>query len=125
MYVNAKGNSMKLELVRGTCTNNITCPALYRTDRATAVVRGWSVTDPTTLHRLGLPARESAVEVPAELVSEVLHRWPAVHRTDRGTLLVPGMTVTDAEALRQMRLPAGEHAVEVPAELLTGVLQAC
>jgi hypothetical protein len=66
-----------------------------------------------------------AVEVPAELLAEVLDSWPAIHKTGNGTVIVPGTAVTDPDALRELRLPAHEQAVEVPASLLTEVLLAC
>jgi sulfur carrier protein ThiS len=116
---------MRLELLRGDCTNNVTCPALYSTDRGTIVIQGWTVTDPDALHQLRLPAEGLAVEVPVELLFEAIPHWRALHRTRRGTVLVPGVMVTDAEALHQLNLPADEQAVEVQAELLAEVLQAC
>lgn len=66
-----------------------------------------------------------AVEVPAELLAEVLDSWPALHKTGKGTVIAAGTAVTDPDALRQLRLPAHERAIEVPATLLTEVLQAC
>jgi hypothetical protein len=125
-YVEEERTSMKLELLRGAdCTNNVTCPALYSTDRGTIVVQGWAVTDPDVLRQLTLPMGGLAVEVPADLLFEVVTLWPALHRTEYGTLLVPGVTVTDAEALHQLNLCASEQAVEVPTDLLAEVLQAC
>jgi hypothetical protein len=63
---------MLLEPLRGECSDGKTCPALHRTDRGTVVVQGWAVTDPEALQQLRLPAGEQAVEIPAELVAEVL-----------------------------------------------------
>jgi hypothetical protein len=62
---------MRLTLLRG-CSDGKTCPAVHRTDRGTVVIQGWAVTDPEALRELSLPAGELAVEVPAELVAEVL-----------------------------------------------------
>ncbi len=62
---------MRLELLRG-CSDGKTCPAVHRTDRGTVVIQGWAVTDPEALRALSLPAGELAVEVPAELLAEVL-----------------------------------------------------
>jgi hypothetical protein len=62
---------MRLELLRD-CSDGKTCPAVHRTDRGTVVIQGWAVTDPEALRELSLPAGELAVEVPAELVAEVL-----------------------------------------------------
>jgi hypothetical protein len=63
---------MLLEPLRGECSDGKTCPALHRTDRGTVVVQGWTVTDPEALRQLRLPPGEQAVEIPAELVAEVL-----------------------------------------------------
>lgn len=117
---------MLVKLIRGgDCADGKTCPALHQTDRGTLVVRGWAVTDSSLLDRLDLPAGMEAVEVPDELLAEVIDSWPASHRTGHGTLIVPGTTVTDLEALRQLSLPGNEQAVEVPASVLAQVLQAC
>jgi hypothetical protein len=62
---------MKLELLRG-CSDGKTCPAVHRTDRGTVVIQGWAVTDPEALRDLSLPPGELAVEIPADLVAEVL-----------------------------------------------------
>lgn len=40
---------MRLTRLRGTCPDTETCPTLYRTDRGTAVVQGYLVTDPKLL----------------------------------------------------------------------------
>lgn len=116
---------MLVRLIRGNCSDGKTCPALHRTDRDTVVIQGWRVTEPTVLGQLNLPAGMQAVEVPAELLAEVLDSWPAIHKTGNGTVIVPGTAVTDPDALRELRLPAHERAVEVPASLLTEVLLAC
>lgn len=55
----------------GTDSGTDTCPTMYATDRGTFVVQGWVVTDPDALAQLaerGLPATETAVEVPRELI---------------------------------------------------------
>ena len=117
---------MLVKRIRGpVCSDGKTCPALYRTDRDTVVIRGWLVTEPTLLGELGLAAGVEAVEVPAPLLAEVLDTWQALHKTDNETVIAPGTAVTDPDALRQLRLPARERAVEVPASLLAEVLQAC
>ena len=116
---------MLVKLIRGTCADVKTCPALHRTDRDTVLIQGWAVTDARLPGQLNLPPSTQAVEVPAELLAEVIDSWPALHRTSHGTLIVPGAAVTDPEALRQLSLPANEQAVEVPASLLAEVLQAC
>jgi hypothetical protein len=116
---------MLVKLIRGECSDGKTCPALHRTDRGTVVIQGWPVTEPVLLGQLDLPAGMQAVEVPAELLAEVLDSWPALHKTGSGTVIVPGTAVTDPDALRQLCLPAHEQAIEVPTTLLTEVLQAC
>lgn len=63
---------MRLEFV-GTTSNINGCPTVYRTERGTIVIQGTTVTDPQALaemarHGNGIPAYESAVEVPAELL---------------------------------------------------------
>jgi hypothetical protein len=63
---------MLLEPLHGECSDGKTCPALHRTDRGTVVVQGWAVTDPEALRQLCLRPGEQAVEIPAELVAEVL-----------------------------------------------------
>lgn len=58
---------MRLTRIRGHCPDGNTCPTIYRTDRGTAVVQGNRL-DPEALAGLGLPAHETAVEVPLELL---------------------------------------------------------
>ena len=48
-----------------------TCPAVFETDRGTIVVQGSIVTDPEALAAMALPAHETAVEVPASLLSSL------------------------------------------------------
>lgn len=60
---------MKLSKISDGCENR-NCPAIYETDRGTFVVQGYVVSDPQALKQLGLPAGESAVEVPADLLKE-------------------------------------------------------
>jgi hypothetical protein len=59
-------------LLSGESSDGKTCPARHGTDRGTVVVQGWAVTDPEALQQLRLPPGEQAVEIPAELVAEVL-----------------------------------------------------
>ncbi|MFD7510307.1 hypothetical protein ACFV5N_13350 [Streptomyces sp. NPDC059853] len=65
---------MNLELLRVTegCNDERDCPALYRTDRGTVVARGWKVADSDAIAALELPEHEGVVELPADLVAEVL-----------------------------------------------------
>ncbi|TQS42433.1 hypothetical protein FL583_24305 [Cryptosporangium phraense] len=61
---------MKLTF-RGTNSSSGSCPSVYETDRGTLVVQGWRVTDREAIAALaarGLPAHETAVEIPLELL---------------------------------------------------------
>lgn len=58
---------MKLTKISDGCENR-NCPTVYETDRGTFVVQGYVISDPQALDQLGLPAGESAVEVPADLL---------------------------------------------------------
>jgi hypothetical protein len=46
-----------------------TCPAVYATDRGTLVVQGATVTDPEAFAAVDLPAHETLVEIPRELLA--------------------------------------------------------
>ena len=52
----------------GTSSENGQCPTFYATDRGTYVVQGWRVTDQEALGQMDIPAHETAVEIPAELL---------------------------------------------------------
>lgn len=106
---------MRLTRLRGLCPDTDTCPTLFRSDRGTAVVQGYVVTDPEALAALDLPAGKTAVEVPLTLLTGLL--CPALFHTDRGTAVVQGNVVTDPDALAALNLPAGETAVEIPLSL--------
>jgi hypothetical protein len=58
---------MRLHKIGG-CDDG-TCPTLFLTDRGTYVVQGAIVTDPDALDAMNLPAHETAVEVPTELLA--------------------------------------------------------
>ncbi|WP_150241603.1 hypothetical protein [Nocardiopsis quinghaiensis] len=58
---------MKLTKISGGCEDD-NCPAVYATGRETYIVQGYVINDPDVLQELGLPAGESAVEVPVDLV---------------------------------------------------------
>jgi hypothetical protein len=60
---------VKLHYLGGNCDIG-PCPTLYETDRGTFVVQGFVVDDPEALETLQLPAGETAVEVPRELLLE-------------------------------------------------------
>lgn len=61
---------MKFTRISGDCEED-NCPAVYATDRGTLLVQGYVIDDPATLHKLGLPPGESAVEVPADLLKGI------------------------------------------------------
>jgi hypothetical protein len=61
---------MRLTQVNSGC-NDGTCPTVYATDRGTFVVQGAIVTDPEALASVNLPAHETLVEVPHELLASV------------------------------------------------------
>ena len=60
---------MQLTRLAGNCPDRSTCPTIYATDRGTVVVQG-STLLPAEVSQLGLPAGESAVEIPASLLEE-------------------------------------------------------
>jgi hypothetical protein len=60
---------MRLRKIGG-CDDG-TCPTLFETDRGTYVVQGAIVTDPEALASVQLPAHETLVEVPAELLASL------------------------------------------------------
>ena len=43
-------------------------PTVYRTDRGTWVVQGWTVTDPGALAQMNIPDGEAAVEIPDRML---------------------------------------------------------
>lgn len=55
----------------GPCSDAVTCPTVYETDRGTVVVQG-CVLDEAELAEVQLSTRESAVEIPAALLEEVV-----------------------------------------------------
>jgi hypothetical protein len=67
--VAGKGYGMKLRHVNG-CSGG-TCPTVFETDRGTYVVQGAIVTDPEALASVDLPAHETLVEVPTELLASL------------------------------------------------------
>ncbi len=57
-----------IRVIRDSCTDGKTCPALADTDRGTCVIVGKVVRDPEALAGLGIGDDEMAVEVPASLL---------------------------------------------------------
>jgi len=64
------GSTPKLTLVTSLCGTG-SCPTVYRTDRGTLVVQGYTV--PADQVDLDLPAGEQLVEIPAELLAAAMH----------------------------------------------------
>lgn len=63
---------MKLKFIRKTRqSGDANCPSLYGTDRGTFVVQGWRVSDPEALAQLEIPAHETVVEVPVDVLAEL------------------------------------------------------
>jgi hypothetical protein len=60
---------MQLTRLAGNCPDRSTCPTIYATDRGTVVVQGYTLA-PAEAGQIGLPAGESAVEIPASLLEE-------------------------------------------------------
>jgi hypothetical protein len=60
-----------MELTRITDCKDKDCPAVYRTSRATFVIRGAHL-DADTLAEMAMPAHEGAVEIPGALVDQLL-----------------------------------------------------
>jgi len=119
---------MELHRLRGSCNDGKTCPTLYRSDRETAVVQGWIITDPSTVALAGgVGDGESLVEIPADLVEEALRQGsrPALTRTNHDTVVIRGRTLTDVEALAQLGpLPSTEAVVEIGLDLIAEVTHA-
>ncbi|MEV0897101.1 hypothetical protein [Actinoplanes sp. NPDC049802] len=66
---NNSGDTPELTLLTTLCGGG-SCPTVYRTDRGTLIVQGYTV--PAGSVNLDLPAGEQLVEIPAELLSAAL-----------------------------------------------------
>ena len=64
------GGTVKLTLL-GSTSENGQSPTFFATDRGTFVVQGWKILDRETLAQMDIPAHETAVEIPAELLQFV------------------------------------------------------
>lgn len=49
-------------------SNPTASPTVYRTDRGTWVVQGWTITDPEALAQMSIPDGETAVEIPERML---------------------------------------------------------
>jgi hypothetical protein len=114
---------MRLTRLRSHCPDTDSCPALYWTDRDTAVVQGVELTHPEALGARPLAAGEAAVEVPTALMDGLVISGSTLYRTERGTILVIGSVVTDAEALATLHLPPEETAVEICLSLPSSLIK--
>lgn len=102
---------MQLTRLRGTCADTDVCPTVYWTDRNTAVVQGYLVTDSETPRIAALAAGETAVEVPVDLLAGLGIDALRLLSTERSTVLVRGTKVTDQRpwphsAFRSGRAPS-------------------
>lgn len=43
-------------------------PTVYRTDRGSLVVQGWTITDVEVLSQMNIPAGETCVEIPDRMI---------------------------------------------------------
>jgi hypothetical protein len=78
------------------CDNGRTCPHISATGRGTLVVQGYLVSDPALASRLGIPAGETAVEVPLALLPQLAARpTEGLHVTSHGTAVLHGPAVSD------------------------------
>jgi hypothetical protein len=71
---------MRLTMLRGSCVGG-DCPTVYATDRGTLVVQGATVTD---AEGVSVPAGETLVEVPADLLLGLAGRATVVLPTGDG-----------------------------------------
>lgn len=114
---------MRLTRLWRDCPDTESCPTLYWTDRGTAVIQGYVVTDPEALGAATPAADVTSVEVPFALFAGFDISGPGLYPTERGTILVLGTAVTDSEALATLRLPVGEAAVEIHLNLATSLTE--
>lgn len=65
--------AMELRFIRKT-RSSITgnCPALYRAENGNYVVQGWRLDDATRANLRDLADNETAVEVPADVIADIL-----------------------------------------------------
>jgi hypothetical protein len=64
-----KETAMRLTFIGKDPESNPTgSPTVYRTDRGTWVVQGWTVTDPEALAQMKIPGGETAVEIPDRMI---------------------------------------------------------
>lgn len=62
-----RGHAVKLTRLVGECDDG-DCPTVYATDRGTLAIQGDRVVD----HELDIPAHETLVEIPVELIRKAV-----------------------------------------------------
>jgi hypothetical protein len=108
---------VSLITIRKDCDVGRTCPHVSVTGRGTLVIQGYVITTPEVVAP-GMPAGDTAIEVPLSLLPELASAPGAFQVTSRGTVVFHGPAVSDPEALAELVIPAGEAAIEVPAARL-------
>lgn len=63
----APDSDIQLEILSSSCASN-TCPTIYRSDRGTVVVQGYTISGSRA--GVDLPDGEQLVEIPAELLAQ-------------------------------------------------------
>lgn len=106
---------MKITFVRKTNSSSMgNCPALYQADNGHHVIQGWRLADSDREMVSDLVNGEAAVEVPPDVVTDVLPpTHPALRPTARGTYLVCGRLLDDETAAQLRDLADNETAVEI------------
>lgn len=97
---------MRLTRLWRDCPDTESCPTLYWTDRGTAVVQGYVVTDPETVGAPTLAAGETAVEVPLALAHTSL--LPELTRIAGDFWLIDGREVVAMYYQRDGQFRAAE-----------------
>jgi hypothetical protein len=73
VHLVTEGVIMRLTQLRGDdCPDGRTCPAVHQTDRGTFMIVGRRVSDAEALLQMAIGADEIAIEVPMDLLPEVV-----------------------------------------------------
>lgn len=67
---------MGLTRLAGSCPDGKTCATVFKTDRGTVVIQGYTLSN-AELSYVDLPDGEAAVEIPAALLLEAAHAYGA------------------------------------------------
>lgn len=62
----------RVEMKARMCHTDDCCPTVYETERRTYLVQGYTLPDAEAHRALGIPAGESVVEIPRELLLNLL-----------------------------------------------------